>query len=330
MKTERNRVALFYALTFLLLAVIPLLHGLLAGGPMDFGAAGARASAATGLPWTSNLLVMIRLCMAEPVLWLIVFGSAVPSVAALLVSARRGSQVRALLARFAPRVPWQQALRDYGVILVLMLAALAAVYALRSALPGPSYARPAELFGPGLVGAVLAAAFLDQGAVLEELGWRGYALPALRDGGLGPSTAAIVVGIGWGLWHVPRDVTGGVIERLGVLPYLALYLPSFLAGTISISIIAAYFVNRASGSVIPAILVHGLGNDSVGLSGLASMERALSPYHQATKALPFAIVAGGILLMAGQKLGTSRGAAAEGSSKGSGPVLRHDPPEGDA
>jgi hypothetical protein len=102
MPTERRRVALFYALTLALLAAIPMLHGLLASGPMDFAAAGARASAQTGLAWTSNLLVMLRLCAAEPVLWLVVFGSAVPSLAALLVVARQPSAVRALLARLAP------------------------------------------------------------------------------------------------------------------------------------------------------------------------------------------------------------------------------------
>jgi len=270
---------------------------------MNFAAAGARASAETGLAWTSNLLVMVRLCLAEPVLWLIVFGSAVPSIAALLVVARSRLALGSLLARLGPRVPWRRALMDYGLVFVLMIGALIAVSVLRSLLPGPEYVRPESHLGPGLIGATLAAAFLDQGAVLEELGWRGFALPELQATELSPLAAAIVVGIGWGLWHVPRDLTGGVVERLGLLQYLLLYLPSFLAGTVTVSIIAAYFVNRASGSVIPAILVHGLSNDSVGISGAASIEIALSPYHQATKALPFALLALGIIFVAGKSLG---------------------------
>jgi len=306
---ERKRVAFFYALTFLLLAVVPILHGLVASGPMNFAAAGARASAKTGLAWTSNLLVMLRLCLAEPILWLIVFGSAVPSLAAFVVSARCWSEVRVLLARLKPCIPWRRAILDYALLSLLMVGSLFAVFALRSLLPGPEYAHPTEILGTGFIGALLAAAFLDQGAVLEELGWRGFALPELQASRLSPLAAAIVVGIGWGLWHVPRDLTGGVVERLGVLQYLFLYLPSFLAGTITVSIIAAYFVNRASGSVIPAIMVHGLSNDSLGLSGAASMQLALSPYHQATKALPFAFVAIGIILVAGKSLGTSRNSA---------------------
>jgi membrane protease YdiL (CAAX protease family) len=195
---------------------------------------------------------------------------------------------------------------DYGLIFVLMVGALVAVSLLRSFLPGPEYVRPESFVGPGLIVAVLAAAFLDQGAVLEELGWRGFAHHELQASHLNPLVAAIVVGVGWGLWHVPRDLTGGVVERLGVLQYLLLYLPSFLAGTVTVSIIAAYFVNRASGSVIPAIIVHGLSNDSVGISGAASMEIALAPYHQATKALPFALLAVGIVLVAGKSLGLAR------------------------
>ena len=90
-----------------------------------------------------------------------------------------------------------------------------------------------------------------------------------------------------------------------MLQYLLLFLPTFLAGTISTSIIAAYFVNRCGGSIIPAIMVHGLSNDAVGLSGMAAMESVLSPYHQATKALPFVLIAAGILVFAG-RLGLCR------------------------
>lgn len=295
----------------MLLVAIPIIQPLIAAGGMDFGTAGARASAETGLTWTSNLLIVVRLCIAEPVLWLIVFGSAVPSLAALLVvCAGRGSKIRMLLSRFLLRVPWRKALREYGFLSLLMAMGLLSVYALRSVLPGPEYTRPDGLIGMGLAGALLAAAFLDQGGVLEELGWRGFALPELQAGLLSPLGAAVLVGVAWGLWHVPRDVTWGVVERLGMFQYLLLFLPSFLAGTITTSIIAAYFVNRCGGSIIPAIMIHGLGNDAVGLSGIASIELVLSPYHQVTKVLPFAIIALGIVVVSGRRLGLPGRAAA--------------------
>lgn len=309
MPVASRRLLVFYALTFLLLVLIPIAHASMAAGGMDFDAAGARATAETGLGWTSNLLVVIRLCMAEPVLWLIVFGSAVPSLAAILVCTGRSDEMRALFGRFRLGVPWRDALREYGLLSLLMVSGLLCVFALRSMLPGPEYTPASGIMGAGLAPALLAAAFLDQGGLLEELGWRGYALPELQSGRLSPLAAAVLVGVAWGLWHIPRDVTWGVVDRLGVSRYLLLYLPSFLAGTITTSIIAAYFVNRCKGSVIPAIMIHGLGNDAVGLSGLASIELVLSPYHQATKALPFAFIALGLIGLGGRRLGLDRGVA---------------------
>ncbi|MEH6605284.1 MAG: CPBP family intramembrane glutamic endopeptidase [Pseudomonadales bacterium] len=303
MSASWSRFSVFYLLTFLLLAAIPLIYSAVAAGPMDFSAVGDRASAQTGLAWTSNILVVVRLCLAEPLLWLMVFGSAVPSIAAILVCMRNPQRLRALFARFAIRLPWREAARIYALIFFIMLSGLVVVYLLRGMLPGPEYAQADGIIGPGLVLLLFAAAFLDQGAVLEELGWRGFAHHELQSGLLNPLAAAITVGIIWGLWHVPRDVTSGVIERLGWFQYLCLYLPSFLLGTVTTSIIAAYFVNRCHGSLIPAIMVHGLSNDSVGLSGLANMEQALSPYHQFTKALPFVLISIAILYFAGKQLG---------------------------
>ncbi|MDG1904470.1 MAG: CPBP family intramembrane metalloprotease [Arenicella sp.] len=301
-----TRFSIFYALTFLLLIVIPVVHSLIADGPMDFDAAGARASATTGLAWTSNLWVVFRLCLAEPVLALVVFGSAVPSIAGLLVCIGRNGRVRELFSRFRVRIPWRVALKEYGLIFLVMVVGLSCTYALRSALSGPEYERPAEFLRPGLVLALLAAAFLDQGAVLEELGWRGYALSELQEGLMNPLAAAVVIGVAWGLWHVPRDVTWGVVERLGLLQYLLLYLPSFLAGTITVSIIITYFVNRCGGSILPAIMIHGLNNDAVGFAGFAPLEIILSPMHQITSALPFAVIAFVIVIKNGRQLGLNK------------------------
>jgi membrane protease YdiL (CAAX protease family) len=310
MRIGWRRVGWYFALTLLLLLLIPLIHTISGGGALDFDAAAARASAETGLAWTSNLWVVVRLCLAEPTLWLLVLGSAVPSLAALIVCCWSGpAQIRRLLTRFRPvgnGTPWRDALPSYGVLTAVLPPCLLAVYALRSLLPGPEYSQPAGIFGPALAASLLTAAFLDQGAVLEELGWRGYALPELQAGLLSPLGAAVLVGVGWGLWHVPRDVVAGVIDRLGLLQYLLLFLPAFVSGTVTMSIIAAYFVNRSGGSVIPAIMVHGLGNDAVGLSGVAAMDVALTPYHQATKVLPFAVLAACIVALSGRRLGLAR------------------------
>ena len=181
-------------------------------------------------------------------------------------------------------------LANYLQIFGFLILGLLATYFLRR-ITGGDYEWSSDFFGYQLITALLISAFLDQGAILEELGWRGFAVPELQEKGMNPLKAAVLIGVCWGLWHLPRDITTGVIDRLGIISYLFLFLPSFLLGTISVSIIASNYMNKMGGSVIPAIVIHGLTNDAVGLSGEASIIEALTPYHQITKAIPFTIIA---------------------------------------
>jgi hypothetical protein len=305
---RRKRFVIFYALTFLLLGLVPLLSAAF-GTSMNFGEIAARASEETGIAWTSNLLDVVGLCLVEPGLWLLLLGSAVPSLAALatLAISRDGLGWRALVSRFRPLGPrpgtLSRALSNYTVLVVGITLCLIAVFAFRQwASPG-EYEQAPGLLSWSLLTTLAFAALLDQGAVLEEAGWRGYATPLLQENWLTPLTAAVAVGVAWGLWHVPRDVVSGVIERLGLLTYVLLYLPAFTLGTVTVSIIASYFMNRIGGSLLPAIMVHGLSNDAMGLAGLATIERALTPDHQFTKAAPFLVFAIAILLVSGPRLG---------------------------
>ncbi|MBW2316752.1 MAG: CPBP family intramembrane metalloprotease [Deltaproteobacteria bacterium] len=213
------------------------------------------------------------------------------------------------LSRFSPIGPdpldrdtWG-VVQDVALMVIGLLVAQLVVFELRNWIEPGMYVRDPALFGVGLVSSILFAVLLDQGAVLEEGGWRGYATPLLQNRNVSPLKVAILIGTVWGLWHVPRDVVTGVIERLGMFEYLALFLPSFVFGTITMSVIASYFMNRLGGSVWPAIIVHGLGNDAMGFSGLVTIEQALTPYHQITKAIPFALVALLIVAASGRRLG---------------------------
>ena len=285
---------LFYLLSFLLLGLIPLLAILFNDGSMDFDAIADKASKATGLAWTSNLLVVLRLIAYEPLLLLLLFGSLVPAIAAILTLAfsKRDRKWPKFFGRLHPvrDGKWFRSLGVYGEIFVLMLLGLLVTLGLRR-LTGGDYTWSEGLIGWQLIPSILVIAFLDQGAILEELGWRGFATPELQEKGMNPLRVALLIGICWGLWHVPRDVTTGVIDRLGWSSYLILYLPSFLLGTITVSIIASYYMNKLGGSVVPAIVVHGITNDAIGLSGAASIVEALTPYHQITRAIPFALIA---------------------------------------
>lgn len=295
----------YYLFSVLLLGLIPIFALIFNEGSMDFDQAAVRASEATGLEWTSNLLVVIQLIFAEPLILLIVLGSAVPALAAILILAfiKRKHKWKVFFWRLNPikGIDWSQALKIYGQIFLILVSVLFVVFGLRQ-LTGGNYEWPEGMISLNLIPAILVIAFLDQGAVLEELGWRGFATPELQDGGMNPLKVAILIGVCWGLWHLPRDITTGVIERLGLISYLFLYLPSFVLGTISVSIIASYYMNKLGGSVIPAIIIHGITNDAIGISGAASIVDALTPYHQITRAIPFTIVALVLLGLSGSNL----------------------------
>ena len=312
MNSGWQRLGFFYVLTFLLLAVVPIASLFLPGG-MDFTAAAARASQREGVPWNSNLWNVFRLSLVEPSLWLLVWGSSVPTIAALIVVLRgRVPRWGAILDRLLPagrartRNGHRAVLAQYLLVFLVTVPALLLTGLVRQTLSG-AYDFPLHVFSVAWVPALLTSAFLDQGAVLEEFGWRTYATHELQGGLLKPLTAAILVGVGWGLWHVPRDITTGVVGRLGLLPYLFAFLPSFLLGTIAVSILCSYFMNRLGGSLWPAVMIHGLTNDSVGLSGFTTIVSALTPYHQATKAIPMALIAVGLIWWTGGKLGIQSG-----------------------
>jgi hypothetical protein len=188
------------------------------------------------------------------------------------------------------------------MIFVILIPILLLVLYFRQ-LTGGHYVGSLSTLNLASVAMIFSLAFLDQGAVLEELGWRGFAAPELQRTIVSPLHVALVIGIFWGLWHLPRDLTTGVLERLGPAVYVMLYLPSFLMGTISVSIIASYFMNRLGGSVVPAVMIHGITNDAVGISGSASIVEALTPYHQFTKNSVLALVAIAIVIIAGSSLG---------------------------
>ena len=73
--------AIYYLLTILLLALVPILS-VAFGLSMDFASTAAEASEQSGIPWTSNLFDVIRLSLIEPTLWLLILGSFVPTLAA--------------------------------------------------------------------------------------------------------------------------------------------------------------------------------------------------------------------------------------------------------
>jgi membrane protease YdiL (CAAX protease family) len=89
---------------------------------------------------------------------------------------------------------------------------------------------------------------LITGPLCEELGWRGFALPRLLKR-FSPFTASLILGVIWGVWHLPSFFVGGMVQA-------GLSLPLFLLNAIFLSIFVTWVFLHTGGSVFITILVH--------------------------------------------------------------------------
>lgn len=83
---------------------------------------------------------------------------------------------------------------------------------------------------------------------VEEFGWRGFALPLLQRR-LAPAWSALILGLVWGLWHLPAFLLSGTQQS-------AWSFTPFLAGTVAISVVATVLYNATRGSILLAAVLH--------------------------------------------------------------------------
>lgn len=125
-----------------------------------------------------------------------------PLLAALILASFQGrATIADLIARLLTwRIAWYWYVGAVvGIAALAFVVRIASMVAFGSPLPQFSVAQLPAL----LVGVRVGPVFVfDPGPFGEELGWRGFALPRLleRWNGL---TAALVLGMIWGVWHLP-------------------------------------------------------------------------------------------------------------------------------
>lgn len=184
-----------------------------------------------------------------------------PTLAAVGLSAMEEGTagIRRLLGGL---VQWRVAPSWYAValagfpILGLVAVGLALVGAQRAPDFGVSYIHnvmpqfptnlsPWLLLPPFLVYSILTSA-------PEEVGWRGFALPRLQER-LGGFYASLVVGLLWGMWHLPLFFYPQAVQS-------GLSFPLFLAGTLSTSILFTWIFNGTGRSLLLVSILHSSFN----------------------------------------------------------------------
>jgi membrane protease YdiL (CAAX protease family) len=116
--------------------------------------------------------------------------------------------------------------------------------------------------------------------LLEESAWRGYLAPRLYSLKLNHGLSHAIVGMVWGLWHLPFVFVFWPYLKPDMLAY---FIPLLLLGTISQSVVYGE-IRLATSSFLPAWVMHTIGNtlgNTLLLSGLVQfvpgMELWFSP-----------------------------------------------------
>ena len=301
----------------------------------DTFANSAKALFSAPVPLSTSMVNGFRAVLHEPAGWaaliFLLIGPATPLIAAYITAAWRfgGPAVLEIISRYKPwraGVTFREGATIWIVAMLvafgmLVVTAVTRIY-VRPSLGGPEYVwSPSGATISLFIVACLLAMFTDGGGVLEETGWRGFAQPLLQRRA-GPVLVCALIGALWGLWHIP--IKFQTIPTAWEAPgYFAVFYGIYIVGGAASAIIIGYFFNRAGGSTLIAIMLHGVQNDSMSLSG--KLSQGPSPYasydigglliDMGTRIGPWIIVAILLIFLTKGRLGLRQGATLEAIRK---------------
>lgn len=237
---------------------------------------------ACALAWLGALPLWLGDGLAEPAAGVLLpVMMLTPAVAALIVTFVMRTPARGGRARFLGLWPLRPAKRIVWLLVVawlappLLVAASILVSAafglveldltfgafareLEKALPPGSPVPPVEIVVFAQLAMIPFAALLNAiPAFGEELGWRGWLVPALRP--LGTWPALVISGAIWGIWHSPVILLGYNFGRTDLSGVLLM-----IGGCTAWGILLGWLRLR-SASVWPAVIAHGSLNAAAGL-----------------------------------------------------------------
>ncbi len=184
---------------------------------------------------------------------LLILGSWIPNIAAIIVLGliiKRKGAIRELFKgwlKFRVNPLWYLAAISPVILGFLTIEVFKALY---------GYTPSLNIFSDPLEFIVLLVLITITGAMGEELGWRGFALPWLqtRMSALGSS---VLLGSLWSIWHLPLWFAGAGFENNPFWAY-------FITG-VAFSIMLTWACNNSKGSLVIASLGHLALNVSVNM-----------------------------------------------------------------
>lgn len=256
------------ALFFILAVAIAL--GAMAIRATDPGALGVALREIFANNQRADIITGITYSLREPVLWNAILFPAAPTLAAFIVIAIAYGP-GGLSRWFGRLAPWRGVSWRVGVsvwaLVVLWFLTIVCVYLVYLSFNGGGEAitNTVARFGPTpllALGGFVIALLLSSGPLLEEMGWRGFALPILLHR-FNPLLASVILGLLWAAWHLPREIAPLTSGADGALMAFLYKQIDFIPGCIATSIIATFLYFKLGGSVWSGILAHAVNNEFV-------------------------------------------------------------------
>lgn len=203
-----------------------------------------------------------------------ILSTAGPTLAAVIVMAAIGSSENL----FARLVQWRAGVIWYAVAILgpflLAFIALAVVLLLRDAPSNIVQQMPWAALPAIALGRLL-------NNVWEELGWRGFALPMLQSR-YSALVASLILGILWGVWHIPLFVSGAMPAELPIV--------AFFVEIVAISVVYTWIYNNTGGSLLFVTLFHVFENTATLLVVGGGVNVALYSYVHAAVVVVVALL----------------------------------------
>jgi membrane protease YdiL (CAAX protease family) len=274
---------------------------------------------ACGLAWLVALPLWLGDGLAEPMAGVLLpVMMFTPAIATLIVTFALRTPAKGERARFlglwplrpAKRVIWFIVLGWFGPPLLIALGILVAAALgfvqldftfaafaaqLESMLPAGAELPPVGLLVIAQLASIPVGAVINCVATFgEEVGWRGWLLPALRP--LGTWPALLLSGAIWGFWHSPVILLGYNFGRTDITGVMFM-----IGGCVAWGIVLGWLRLR-SASLWPAVIAHGALNAAGGaviLFAATQPDLALAgPLGVATWILLAVVI--GVLIVTGQ------------------------------
>ena len=174
----------------------------------------------------------------HPLFFLAVYAPAIAAFVVVIYYAGVGG-----LRRFLTRVLlWRCSSAWYAFLII----GIPLLFFGGSALKGNLFVEPVPF--SSFQALVVALLFMAIKGPVEEFGWRGLALPLLQRK-FAPLWAGLILGIIWGLWHLPAFLLSGT-------PQSAWSFTPFFVGSVAVSVIVTQLFNAARGSILLPALLH--------------------------------------------------------------------------